>query len=513
MPYKYSDKIANKLYLRLIFSGGHTVKRIVISISILLLSTSFALNDAFAQRQKSIDQAIVDGDIDLVKSQLSAGTDVNSKNRMGWTLLHTAIRNRRTEIIQLLIEKGANINVRDNRGRTPLHFAVETGQREVVEQLIAKGAEINVMDIQADNALSLARKNNQTEIVDLLTKHGAQEPNPQDLLGDRLYSTPGESRPTSPNANYTRPAQTGTSASSTAQSSVAEKILADPNGIKTRVQSFAGLDKVIKDVSDKDQNESRQWLQTRYDNRTTLLKAVDKQIEDELDLIRTVAAEESAKKTVEAVDSLRTERRRRSLKVNRELLTLRREQKQAESISARGRTTGRTTRGRTSQASGADTTDPMYGSGAVNVPRGAVFESEGRPTEQLDPQTQEQVNLWAQANPEDKLELARAVHPQILAEIGSLRTIAVEENAKKTTAAIDGLLLARKERYDELVIKMEQERKKLQEAQSLSNRTSEQNPAALQNSRTRGRTTRRTTGTQTDTSQQQDTRGTRTRRR
>jgi len=154
----------------------------------------------------------------------------------------------------------------------------------------------------------------------------------------------------------------------------------------------------------------------------------------------------------------------------------------------------------------------MYGSGAVNVPRGAVFESEGRPTEQLDPQTQEQVTLWAQANPEDKLDLARAVHPQILAEIGSLRTIAVEENAKKATAAIDGVLLARKERFDELVIKMEEEKKKLQEAQNMRNRTSEQNPAVQQNSRYQART-RRATGTQTDTSQQQNTRGTRTRRR
>jgi len=491
------------------------MKNLTIYISILLLFAFFALDNANAQqRAKSIDQAIVDGDLEQVKSQLSAGADVNSKNRMGWTLLHTAIRNRRIEITQLLIDKGSNVNARDNRGRTPLHFAVETGQKEVVEQLIAKGAEINVMDIQADNALSLANKNNQTEIAELLKKHGAREPNPDELLGDRLYSSPGRPQGANTNANYTRSPRPGAGAVSAGQSSVAATILANPSEIKTRVKSFSGLEETVKVVSDKSQNELRLWLHTKYDNRTTLLKAVDKQIEDELDCIRTVAVEESAKKTVEAIDSLRTERRKKSVKVNKELLEIKREQRQIES--AQSRTAGRGTRGRTSmrgQAPGTSTTDTMYGSGAINIPRGARFENEDQPTEQLDPQTEEQVRLWTQANPEDKLDLARAVHTQTQAEIGSVRTIAVSENAKKTTAAIDGLLLARKERFDELVIKMEEEKKKLQEAQGLTNRTNEQNPAALQNSRTRGRTTRRMTGTQTDTSQQQDTRGTRTRRR
>jgi hypothetical protein len=516
MPDKYSEKIVDELYLRLTFSGGHTMKRLTISILVLLLLGSFAINDALAQRQKSLHQAIIDGEIEQVKSQLSAGEDVNLKNRMGWTLLHTAIRNRRTEITQLLIEKGADVKARDNSGRTPLHFAVETGQKDVVEQLIAKGAEINVMDSRADNALSLARKNNHTEIVDLLIKHGAQEPNPQELLGDRLYPSTGGPQGAGPNANYTRPAQTAASTGNAGQSSVAADLLAKPDEIKARVKTFDGLEKAVKDVSDKDQNELRQWLQTRYDNRTTLLKAVDKQIEDELDYVRTIAVEESAKKTVEAVDSLRTERRRRSLKVNRELLEQKRDQRQIESASARGRTAGRSTRGRTSargQTSGADSTDLMYGGGAINIPRGAVFEDEERPTEQLDPQTQEQVRLWLQTTPDNRLELARAIHPQIQAEIGSIRAIAVSENAKKTTAAIDGLLLARKERFDGLVIKIEEERKKLQEAQNLHNRTNNQNQINQQNSLYGGRSTRRTTGTQGGNVQQQNTRSTRTRRR
>lgn len=490
------------------------MKRLIISISVFILLVSFAANDAHAQRQKSLNQAVVDGDIDEVKSQISAGEDVNSKNRMGWTLLHTAIRNQRTEIAQFLIDKGADVNARDNRGRTPLHFASEAGQKEIVEKLIAKGAEINVMDGQADNALSLARKNNHKEVVDLLTKHGAQEPNPQELFGDRLY--PSSARPggTSPNANYTRPVQTSNNAGNVDQSSVVANILADPNEIKARVKKFDGLEKAVKEVSDKSQNELRQWQQARYDNRTTLLRYVDKQFEDEIDLIHKVAVEESAKKTAEAIDTLRTERRRRSLKITRELHEQKREQRQAElaSTRGRGRMTGRNTRGRTSirgRASGTNTTDPMYGSGAINIPRGARFESEQQQEEQLDPQTQEQMRLWLQTTPDNKLELARELHPQIQAELSSIRTIAVEEKAEKTTAAIDGLLLARQERFNETIKKIEEETRKLQEAQNLRNRTNEQNQAIQQNSRYGGRG-RRGTGTVGNT-QQQNTR--RTRRR
>ena len=171
---------------------------------------------------------------------------MNTKNRMSWTLLHTAIRNKRTEIIIFLLEKGADINAKDNRGRTPLHSAVETGQKAVVEQLIAKGAEINVMDSRADNALSLSKKNNQKEITDLLVKNGAQDPDPSALLGNRLYSSPAAIQ----NPNSGRITQLGIRTGNVNQSSVAIDLLADPNEIKTRVKTFDGLENSVKVVSD-----------------------------------------------------------------------------------------------------------------------------------------------------------------------------------------------------------------------------------------------------------------------
>lgn len=485
------------------------MKQIIILITVLLLFVPSSANEAYAQQQskRSLNQAVVDGDIDQVKSEISAGADVNTKDgRTGLTLLQIAINKKHTEIIQLLLDKGADVNIKDKQGRGPIHLAVVTGQKDIVEKLIAKGADINAIDGRAENALTLARKNNQTEITELLLKNGAKEPDLQALQGDRLYSMPGG--PQGP--SY----QARASSITTSQTTTQLNILADPNEIKSRIKTFAGLEQELKLVADKSQDELRYWPQSRIDNRTTLARSIDKQAEEELQYVRKVAVNESAKKTTAAIDELLKSRQERQTKVNREILQQKREIRQAESLRTGGRTraTTRSARGQYSQggqAYGTNTTDNLYGGDSVNSPRGGAQNPEQQ-AEQLDPQTQEQIRLWLQTTPDKKLELARSVHPLILSEMSSIRIIAAEEQAKKTTAAIDGLLLARQERFDKLVAEMEQEQRKLQEAQNAQNLTNDPQQAYQQGGRL-GARTRRGTSTQGNNLQQQSTR--RTRRR
>jgi hypothetical protein len=88
--------------------------------------------------------------------------------------------------------------------------------------------------------------------------------------------------------------------------------------------------------------------------------------------------------------------------------------------------------------------------------------------------------------------LAKSVHQQIVAEVSSIRVVAVEEEAKKTTAALDGLLLTRQERLDTFVKKMEEE-KALQQARDAqmagrtAGRYSPIAPTQQNQRRTRGR--------------------------
>lgn len=436
------------------------MKRVAISMIVTLIVGFPNLHATFAQegRTQNLHQAIINGDIEHVKSLLSGGADINEKNRLGGTPLHTAISKKNEEIAQLLISKGPDLNAKDKQGRTPLYLAVENGMKSLVELLVSKGVDINAMTIRGQNALTVSRSTGNTELTEFLLKHGAQEPVLQDMEGDGYYGRrpgmPGEGL----GAASGRQGRTRGRARAAAPTAPQVDLLADPNEIRTRVKTFDGLEKAIKEVADKSAGEERQWLQTRYDNRSLLARAVQSQFDVEMGLVRKTAVAEKAKKTVAAIDELLSVKKERGKKLSRELLQLRREQQLTESGRGRGRTSGRGTRGRSAQGGlygGADTTDSLYDYGGA---AGGMNRSQRptRPAEQVDPQTEDEIRRWTQASPDKKGDLAKTVHEQILAEIGSVRVVAVEEEAKKTTAAIDGLLLARQERYGQLVLKMEE---------------------------------------------------------
>jgi hypothetical protein len=382
----------------------------------------------------------------------------------------------------------------------------------------------------SDNALSLAQKRRNTEIVNLLLKHGAKEPDLQDLMGDRYYGDQGGASPYSDNEDYGARGtiRRGTRTfSPIAQSPVQVDILADPNEIRARVKTFEGLEKALEGVDANSQNEMRQWQQKRYDNRTLLIRTVQKQFEDEIGVIRKVAVEEKAKKTTEAIDSTLSGRQERFKQVSKELLMQKRELRQTQPARGRGRartsgrstrgrtsqrgqsygddvtdpvygrgrarTSGRSTRGRTSQRGqlyGDDVTDPVYGRGGGVRPGTNRYQSTRRPVEQLDVETENEINQWLQADVEDKTNLAQAVHEQLRVEISSIRSVAVEEEAKKTTAAIDGVLLYRQMRFEALIQKMEAEQPALrQQTQDPRTRGRTSGRRSLQGGQIRGGTT------------------------
>lgn len=68
---------------------------------------------------------------------------------------------------------------------------------------------------------------------------------------------------------------------------------------------------------------------------------------------------------------------------------------------------------------------------------------------------------WTRGPAGEKADLAEAVHQQVIEELVLIRKLAVEEGANKTIAAIDGLLLARQERYGKVLDKMEAEKKRM----------------------------------------------------
>jgi hypothetical protein len=84
------------------------------------------------------------------------------------------------------------------------------------------------------------------------------------------------------------------------------------------------------------------------------------------------------------------------------------------------------------------------------------FEGLGDALKQIDVASSDEISKWTLSR-EEKLNLALAVQKQITAEFKFLRELAVKEGAAKTTAAIDGILLDRQERFKDVIEKLEKE--------------------------------------------------------
>ena len=437
-----------------------------------ILVSLICFNVAFARRADleqalELHRTIVDGNVEKVKSLLSDGVDINSRNRINWTPLHTAIDQKNNEIIQLLLDKNADVNSITDQGETPLHFAVKSGQKDVVEKLIAKGADVNILDIRSDNALSLSRKGEYTEITELLLKHGAKEPS-EVMNESRMYDRgrgPGRDNNTSGQGMENRPGEMQSQRANEAN------LLADPNEIKARIKTFEGLEKSIADVNSQSQLGMRRWRQTRIDNRATLVNNVQRQIQEEIEFIRKTALEEKASRTVEAADVLLAKKKDRTTKIVRGIKEQEKEKRQTRSTST-SRGGGRSSRGggRTGAMDNSYTTR----SGRRGASRADDPGRDNEAQEQVDPEEQNEIDQWLQADVQDydgKVTLFTAINEQVMNEFGLVRQVSEQEQAKKTTASIDGLLLARKIRYDELNRYIQEEKAKLEQQEEETGRT------------------------------------------
>ena len=95
-----------------------------------------------------LHRAVIDGNLKLVQTLISDGTDVNEKDINSFTPLHYATQEFSSkkecfEITKILLHEGANIEARDENGNTPLSNAVYwfRGDPSLINLLLENGAD------------------------------------------------------------------------------------------------------------------------------------------------------------------------------------------------------------------------------------------------------------------------------------------------------------------------------------------------------------------------------------
>lgn len=68
------------------------------------------------------------GDQHDVEAFIKSGIDLNTKDAMGQTAFHLAVKKGYEDIVKMLMKNAAFQNIEDDNGDSPLSLAIETGE-------------------------------------------------------------------------------------------------------------------------------------------------------------------------------------------------------------------------------------------------------------------------------------------------------------------------------------------------------------------------------------------------
>lgn len=98
--------------------------------------------------------AAAEGNVQVIKQHIEAGTDLNGRESVGGsTPLTVAALLGQAEVARILIDAGAAINERNNDGATALHVAAFFAYPEVVTLLLDAGADAGIKNVRDETAL------------------------------------------------------------------------------------------------------------------------------------------------------------------------------------------------------------------------------------------------------------------------------------------------------------------------------------------------------------------------
>ena len=140
-----------------------------------LLKSGADVNAAQGDGMTALHWAALQDDADMAAMLVYAGANLEATTRLGGnTPLHLASRQANTIAIEALLEAGSDVNAFTSTGVRALHLAAAAGDQNAVAVLLFYGAEVDGLDLHSGRTpLMFATANNRLEVIETLLAAGA----------------------------------------------------------------------------------------------------------------------------------------------------------------------------------------------------------------------------------------------------------------------------------------------------------------------------------------------------
>lgn len=146
----------------------------------MLLSNGADVNAVDSEGQNalhilSMEDEYSEAQLDMAKTLLNYGIDINAETKSKQTALMLAIANGNSEIARFLIENGCDIFIADNDGWNALVYSIYYENADIVDLLLEEGADVYsefTSDEYVHSAFEMAVSTGNIEIINALIDYG-----------------------------------------------------------------------------------------------------------------------------------------------------------------------------------------------------------------------------------------------------------------------------------------------------------------------------------------------------
>ena len=138
---------------------------------VVLIGRKAQVGRRSAHGDTAVNFAALNGHLEIVRLLVENGAEVNPAE--GWSPLHYAAFENRSDIIKYLIIKGAHKDALAPNGYTALMLAARGGHVAAATALLYEDADLGIKGPAGETALSIATEKRQEELIKLLRRAGA----------------------------------------------------------------------------------------------------------------------------------------------------------------------------------------------------------------------------------------------------------------------------------------------------------------------------------------------------